>query len=219
MNDMLVIVPSRGRPKNQERFLEYFFKNSTISDICFVLDTDDESNYPRFNKVIYEILEPLMLNEKLNAVSYKYCNSYKFIAFIGDDHLLQTYAWDKILTNPLSEKIGISYGNDLYKKDELPTCAVLSSNIIKHLGYMAPPELKHSYIDKFWLDLGTEISNINYFENVIWEHIHPDNKKTEVDKTYLRGWSTQHQDKENYMLYKQNRFEEDLKKIKEILSK
>ena len=117
MNDMLVIVPSRGRPKNQERFLEYFFKNSTISDICFVLDTDDESNYPRFNKVIYEILQPLMLNEKLNTVSYKYCNSYKFIAFIGDDHLLQTYAWDKILTNPLSEKIGISYGNDLYKKD------------------------------------------------------------------------------------------------------
>ena len=57
MNDMLVIVPSRGRPKNQERFLEYFFKNSTISDICFVLDTDDESNYPRFNKVIYEILK------------------------------------------------------------------------------------------------------------------------------------------------------------------
>ena len=159
-----------------------------------------------------------MLNEKLNAVSHKYCNSYKFIAFIGDDHLLQTYAWDKILTNPLSEKIGISYGNDLYKKEELPTCAVLSSNIIKHLGYMAPPELKHSYIDKFWLDLGTEISNINYFENVIWEHIHPDNKKTEIDKTYLRGWSTQHQDKENYILYKKNRFEEDLKKIKGILS-
>jgi hypothetical protein len=218
MNDMLVIVPSRGRPKNQERFLEYFFKNSTISDICFALDTDDESNYPRFDKVIYEVLEPFMLNEKLNAVSYKYCNSYKFIAFIGDDHLLQTYAWDKTLTDPLLKKVGVSYGNDLYKKEELPTCAVLSSNIIKHLGYMAPPELKHSYIDKFWLDLGTEIGNINYFENVIWEHIHPDNKKTEVDKTYLRGWSTQHQDKENYILYKKNRFEEDLKKIKGILS-
>jgi hypothetical protein len=216
MNEMLVIVPSRGRPKNQERFLEYFFKNSKISDICFVLDTDDESDYPRFDKVIYEILEPLMLNEKLNIVSNKYCNDYKFVAFIGDDHLLQTSAWDKILTEPLSETVGISYGNDLYKKEELPTCAVLSSNIIKNLGYMAPPELKHSYIDKFWLDLGLAINNLNYFENVVWEHMHPDNKKTEVDKTYLRGWSSQSQDKENYSQYKNSRFNNDVLKVQGI---
>ena len=217
MNDLLVLVPSRGRPKNQERFLEYFFKNSTISDVCFILDFDDESNYSRLDNVIYEVGEPLMLNEKLNKVSKKYYNEYKFIAFIGDDHLLQTYEWDKILINPLLKKFGISYGNDLYKKEEMPTCSVISSEIIKCLGYMAPPELKHSYIDKFWLDLGTAIGNINYFNDVVWEHIHPDNKKTEVDETYLRGWSSQSQDKQNYALYKDNRFYEDVAKIKEII--
>jgi hypothetical protein len=217
MKDLLVLVPSRGRPKNQERFLEYFFKNSTISDVCFILDFDDESNYSRFDNVIYEVGEALMLNEKLNKVSKKYYNDYKFISFIGDDHLLQTYAWDKMLINPLLKKIGISYGNDLYKKEELPTCSVISSEIIKCIGYMAPPELKHSYIDKFWLDLGIAIENINYFDDVVWEHIHPDNKKTQVDETYLRGWSSQSQDKENYALYKNIRFDEDVAKIKEII--
>jgi len=217
MKDLLVLVPSRGRPKNQERFLEYFFKNSTVSDVCFILDFDDESNYLRFDNVIYEVGEPLMLNEKLNIVSKKYCNDYKFISFIGDDHLLQTYAWDKMLINPLSKKIGISYGNDLYKKEELPTCSVISSEIIKCIGYMAPPELKHSYIDKFWLDLGTAVGSINYFDDVVWEHIHPDNKKTEIDETYLRGWSSQSQDKENYALYKNIRFDQDVAKIKKII--
>jgi hypothetical protein len=217
MKDLLVLVPSRGRPKNQERFLEYFFKNSTISDVCFILDFDDESNYSRFDNVIYEVGEALMLNEKLNKVSKKYYNDYKFISFIGDDHLLKTYAWDKMLINPLLKKIGISYGNDLYKKEELPTCSVISSEIIKCIGYMAPPELKHSYIDKFWLDLGIAIENINYFDDVVWEHIHPDNKKTQVDETYLRGWSSQSQDKENYALYKNIRFDEDVAKIKEII--
>ena len=217
MKDLLVLVPSRGRPKNQERFLEYFFKNSTVSDVCFILDFDDESNYLRFDNVIYEVGEPLMLNEKLNIVSKKYCNDYKFISFIGDDHLLQTYAWDKMLINPLSKKIGISYGNDLYKKEELPTCSVISSEIIKRIGYMAPPELKHSYIDKFWLDLGTAVGSINYFDDVVWEHIHPDNKKTEIDETYLRGWSSQSQDKENYALYKNIRFDQDVAKIKKII--
>ena len=217
MNDLLVLVPSRGRPKNQERFLEYFFKNSTVSDACFILDFDDESNYSRFDNVIYEVGEPGMLNEKLNKVSKKYYNTYKFISFIGDDHLLQTYGWDKILINPLLKKIGISYGNDLYKKEELPTCSVISSEIIKCLGYMAPPELKHSYIDKFWLDLGIAIGSINYFNDVVWEHIHPHNKKTEVDETYLRGWSSQSQDKQNYALYKNIRFDEDVAKIKEII--
>jgi len=217
MNETLVIVPSRGRPKNQEKFLEYFFKNSVVSDVCFVLDADDEFKYSRFDRVIYEIVEPFMLNEKLNIISAKYCDDYRFIAFIGDDHLLQTYGWDQTLISPLLKKIGISYANDLYKKEELPTCSVISSEIIKCLGYMAPPELKHSYIDKFWLDLGTAINNINYFDNVIWEHIHPDNKKTEVDPTYLRGWSSQSQDKENYAIYKNTRFNEYAKKIKEIV--
>ena len=217
MKDLLVLVPSRGRPKNQERFLNYFFKNSTVSDVCFILDFDDEFNYSRFDNVVYEVGEALMLNEKLNKVSKKYYNDYKFISFIGDDHVLQTYAWDKMLINPLFKKMGISYGNDLYKKEELPTCSVISSEIIKCLGYMAPPELKHSYIDKFWLDLGTAIGSINYFNDVVWEHIHPDNKKTEIDETYLRGWSSQSQDKENYALYKNIRFDEDVAKIKKII--
>ena len=63
-----------------------------------------------------KIIEPI-LSIIFNKVSKKYCNDYKFISFIGDDHLLQTYAWDKMLINPLSKKIGISYGNDLYKKE------------------------------------------------------------------------------------------------------
>jgi hypothetical protein len=213
----LVIIPSRGRPDNIARTVEQLQLHSKISDICVAIDDDEADLYPRIDNVIYEVGEPLMLNEKLNKVSKKYYNEYKFIAFIGDDHLLQTYGWDKILINPLLKKFGISYGNDLYKKEEMPTCSVISSEIIKCLGYMAPPELKHSYIDKFWLDLGTAIGNINYFNDVVWEHIHPDNKKTEVDETYLRGWSSQSQDKQNYALYKDIRFDEDVKKIKEII--
>ena len=84
MKDLLVLVPSRGRPKNQERFLEYFFKNSTVSDVCFILDFDDESNYLRFDNVIYEVGEPLMLNEKLNIVSK---NTVMIISLF---HLLET---------------------------------------------------------------------------------------------------------------------------------
>ena len=42
-NDLLVMVPTRGRRAQCERFLAAFAETATCSDLLFILDPDDPS--------------------------------------------------------------------------------------------------------------------------------------------------------------------------------
>jgi hypothetical protein len=97
----------------------------------------------------------------------------------------------------------------------LPTAVVVSSEIVKSLGYMAPPVLKHLYLDNFWLDLGNAINSIHYFEDVIIEHMHPVREKSSEDNTYHESWVLADHDKAMYEKYKESEFLNDISKVVE----
>ena len=216
MSDMLVIIPSRNRPKNVAEITQYLINQSIDVDICFGLDDDDTSEYQYVPGVIYERNPRVLMNGTNNILANKYCNNYKFICFLGDDVRPRTFGWDKILSEPLINKPGISYANDLIQKEFLPTHIVMSSEIIKTLGFMAPPVLKHLYMDNFWLDLGNEINSIHYFKDVILEHLHPVIEKSSVDKVYLDSWALADHDKSAYENYKKSEFSKDVEKVMKI---
>lgn len=216
MSEMLVIIPSRNRPENVYEITKCLLEFSTSVDICFGLDNDDVSSYDYVPGIIYERNPRLMMNGTLNLIANKYTDRYKFLCFMGDDHRPRTLGWDKILTKPLTKKPGFSYGNDLIQKQFLPTAVVVSSEIVKTLGFMAPPSLKHLYLDNFWLDLGNAINSIHYFDDVIIEHMHPLLEKSLVDNTYNESWSLVNQDKEVYEKYKESEFLNDVKKVMKI---
>jgi hypothetical protein len=218
MPDMLVIIPSRNRPKNVAEITKCLVEQSVDIDICFGLDNDDASVYDYLPGIIYERNQRLMMNGTLNLIANKYVDNYKFLCFMGDDHRPRVFGWDKILSDPLIKKPGFSYGNDLIQKEFLPTAVVVSSNIIKSLGYMAPPVLKHIYLDTFWLDLGNAIDSINYFEDVIIEHMHPYLKKSLVDTTYSESWALVDNDKAMYEKYKELDFLNDVNKVMRLLN-
>ena len=44
-NDLLVMIPTRGRRAQCERLLASFAETATCADIVFVLDPDDEATY------------------------------------------------------------------------------------------------------------------------------------------------------------------------------
>ena len=216
MKEMLVIVPSRNRSKNIQDFYDLFIANSEISDLCIGIDEDESEDYPKLNNVIYDVNPNMKLCPKLNLISSKYIDQYKYICFLGDDVRIKTKGWDSILTVPLQNKAGIAYGNDLLQGKALPTGVVISSSIIKTLGYMVPPELKHFYMDNFLLDLGNKINRIYYFDNVTLEHLHYANGKAEIDKTYMSA-NTADEDFQSYTRYISNSFSSDIIKVKGIL--
>lgn len=218
MLKMLTIVPSRGRQKNHLDVIEAFRKTSVISDLCFGLDEDDYHNYQKVDGVIYEINPSLRMNGTLNLIANKYADKYDLLYFMGDDHRPRSFGWDSRLAEPLKNSTGLSYGNDLLQGKKLATAVLMTSNIVKEIGFFSPPSLKHFYLDNFWMDLGHGLNNLNYFDDVIIEHMHPCNKKSAVDGTYSHAWSVLEEDAKNYQIYKDTQFESDLKKIKAKIS-
>ena len=109
------------------------------------------------------------------------------VGFMGDDHRPRTVGWDKEYLDALRELgTGIVFGDDLYQGDKLPTQCAMTSDIVRALGYMAPPTLTHMYVDNFWRDLGTEADCLYYLPDVVVEHMHPIVGKAEWDEGHLR---------------------------------
>lgn len=222
--EILIIVPSRSgnsmRYPNVDRFIENWKLNSEgFSDLCIALDDDDDHKYPRRDGIIYEVNPRVRMIPTLNQVALKYKDEYKYIAFFGDDHVIRSKWESEFIDFFKSNKdVGIAYGNDLLQGERLPTAVCLTSNIVEALGYMVPTNLIHMYADNFWLDLGTELNIIKYFDNVIFEHIHPDNGKAVRDSQYADAASVAPYDQQQYYIYTQSEQKIiDIKKVKDLL--
>lgn len=212
----LVILPSRSRPQNVERCINALKENSLISDFCVAIDDDQSDLYPRLDGVIYEVNPRMRLNGTLNLVATKYAKKYQTIYFIGDDNLVKSKNWDQSLAEPINTKgYGVSYGNDLFQGQNLPTAAMMSTNIIEILGFMSPPQLIHLFMDNFWMVLGLNIGSLYYFDDVIIEHLHPYAGKAEIDDGYIEANSTERvsADEREFARYLADEFQNDLKKV------
>lgn len=186
MNTNLVIIPARGRPDKAQTAFDALKAHSKISDFLIGLDDDDAHNYPEIEGVIREVNPRLKMNGTLNLLATRYADKYETISFMGDDHLVRTEGWDEKLYETIRNRgFGIAYGNDLFQGANLPTMVMMSTNIIKELGFMAPPKLIHLYMDNFWKFFGQVLGCLDYRADVIVEHMHYMAGKSQSDAQYL----------------------------------
>lgn len=208
--EIVIIIPSRGRPHLLNRLLESW-KNTTLgySRIVVVLDEDDHSNYTDILKdymsssyVEVDILfgERQMLTSKLNTCANWEKRDVNTLAvgFMGDDCVFMSNEWELPIIEWLKSNVGICYGNDLLQGEALPNNVFIHTNIIAALGFMAPPELKHYYIDNYWKDLGLRLDKLKYFPHIIIEHRHWSNKKEVKDTTYTEAEKLMEEDKKTW---------------------
>jgi hypothetical protein len=220
--DILILLPSRSngnkREDNVERFIESW-KNTTenISDLCILLDDDDEFRYKRHPEVLYSINPNVRFVPKLNKAALAFKDQYKYIANFSDDFIIK-HKWESRFIEFFNNNggVGIAYGNDLLQQENLPTAVCLTSNIISTLGYMIPPQLQHMYADNFWKDLGLATQILKYFPDIIFEHVHPDAGKTQRDDQYKYAAAVAMEDRHKYFLYLNNEFSKDILKVQEL---
>ena len=218
MNTNLVIIPSRSRPESIERAVKALKENSILSDICVAIDDDQADLYPRLDGVIYEVNPRLRMNGTLNLVANKYADKYETIFFMGDDHLPSTHQWDHFLSGAIASKgYGLAYGNDLFQGKNLATAVMMSTNIIRSFGFMAPPKLVHLFMDNFWMLLGMDLDAIWYFDDVIIEHLHFLAGKSQVDAGYIENNSNDVgiADRQELARYIESTYQADLARFKE----
>lgn len=192
MADLLMIVPSRGRPHNIAAFHDAWSATSTGAADLLVAADDDDPTLPGYRDVcaargIELTVGPrLRMVPTLNKVALERAPHHFAVGFMGDDHRVRTVGTDAHYLAALrSMGTGVVYGNDLLAQERLPTQVALTSDIVQTLGYMAPLGLIHTWADNAWYDLGHGIERIRYLPDVVVEHMHPLNGKAIEDAGYL----------------------------------
>jgi hypothetical protein len=192
--NLVVIVPSRGRPRNIAALADAWTATKAAADVIVAVDDDDPTrgdyldvvaSHPRFDIVIGPRLR---MAGTLNKVAASQAPMYDALGFMGDDHRPRTLDWDHRVTAELDRLgTGLVYGDDLLQGANLPTAVFMTAGIIRTLGWMAPPGLVHLFLDNAWLTLGRALDAISYLPDVVIEHCHPIAGKAEHDDGYAEA--------------------------------
>lgn len=192
--EILYIVPSRGRPHKATELINSWVATRSIANLLIVVDDDDptidgyrevDENNAMLDWLSFAYGPRLRLGPTLNEHAVSWGPYYESIGFMGDDHRPRTPIWDGLMAAQLRKmQGGIVYPNDLYQGENLPTSVLMSSKIIQALGFMCPPGVIHMYLDNFWRDLGKNAGMLRYMRGVIVEHMHPSAGKAEMDEVY-----------------------------------
>jgi hypothetical protein len=243
MTDLVVLVPSRERPHAARELAEAFKATCTAdTELVFAVDEDDSSIehysaiaaapvglngpfvdqlHPRVSVCVDD--EPTSMVHALNgaaAVAATCFSPQPFaVGFMGDDHRPRTRGWDAAYLKALRELgTGIVYGDDLLQRQNLPTQCAMTADIVRELGFMAPPALTHMYVDNFWLALGTAADCVQYLPDVVVEHLHPVAGKAQWDAGYVRvnDPSMYHRDGAVFADYVRDFLANDVEKVRAL---
>lgn len=194
MTDLVVIVPSRGRPAAAVQVAQAFTATGATARLVFAVDEDDPTRFAYADALghypattVHYTPAPSTMVKALNVMASTYANEAYALGFLGDDHRPRTPGWDRLYVAALRELgTGIVFGDDLLQGARIPTQVAMTSDIVRALGYMAPPSLVHLAVDNWWKDLGEGAGCIRYLPDVVIEHMHPIAGKADWDEGHLR---------------------------------
>ena len=188
MTDLLVAVPSRGRPDKVARLVEACASRCRADTLlCFGFDLDDcdlEADIRAAHGQMYETGPRDTLTGWTNKIVMANLEYAPYFGSLGDDMVPVTPGWDERLIMVLEKnRPGFAYPNDLRRTD-IPEAVVISRPVIRALGWMSPPFVTHWYQDNVWADLGRATDSLHYLPDVIVDHRHPNVTGEPADATY-----------------------------------
>lgn len=230
MNDLVVIVPTRGRPGAAVELAAAFAETKSTSRLVFAIDENDpervayiEALGPYETTTLQYVPPPPSLKSSmvwaLNVTAGLYANEARAIAFMGDDHRPRTMHWDAMYLAALDQLgTGIVYGNDLLQGERIPTQVAMTADIVRALGHMAPPTLTHLYVDNYWRDLGAGADCLRYLPDVVVEHMHPLAGKAPWDAGHVRvnDQRMYQRDSDAYADYAGSHLADDVAKVRAL---
>ena len=221
--DLLVVVPSRGRPQGIARLLDTVHATRRIATHVHVGVDDDDPELDRYRAVmdghgadgdLLEVGPRKGLAATTNDIAVRRAGEYPFLASLGDDMAPRTPGWDRALTRAITDMggTGFAYPHDGIRED-IPEAVVVSSDIVQALGWFANPALQHFWIDNTWADLGRGAGCIRHLRVVVVDHLHPDAGKAPGDRTYAESNKKIPADRDAYFAWRSGRMADDVRTI------
>lgn len=173
---LMIMTPVRGRKANCERLLKSYADTADSADMVFILDPDDLGTYEgvEWGRTRQVVLDPRgMIGPKRNYAARMFAAEYDALMCAEDDIVFATPRWDTILMKALAGMggSGMVYPND-DRRTDVPENVLISSDIVKALGWFCEPSMQHYWIDNAWADLGRGARCLTLVPDVLFENHH-----------------------------------------------
>ena len=214
---ILVITPSRGRPGRLTAMLDATLSTSgpgTHVAVGYDEDDPDLAGYEQLSRDARELWPGRTFWHRgprrslagwTNYIAgWPRAVRYPYLASFGDDHMPKTDGWDEALASSLERwwnGTGIAYGDDGHQHENLPTAPVISSDIVRVLGWVVLPGIVSKFCDNAWRDLGMLAGCLSYVPEAKIIHEHPDAGKAGWDATYAEGHGNWAADEQSYLAW------------------
>lgn len=191
-----LLLPTRGRPRLVERFLQSVVQQSTHPELIEVIlctdDDDVESNGIVFGELdLKRIVVPRQTMGAYNAICLQHASGDITIA-VNDDIVVRTEGWDekvRALDARYPDGVYLGYSNDLFKGSKVSTFPILSRETCQLLSEPYPRIYKGAFIDMHLMDIFRRLEKrghdrIAYAEDIVFEHVHYRTNPEALDTTY-----------------------------------
>jgi hypothetical protein len=203
-----------------DRFLTACWNTASDWHLYVRLDTDDV-RAPEYDSILNVVtgsrvsvfhgdrvgfaasLNELAARAEMHGVSH--------LGMFGDDVEPISQGWDTALVEALGDDLGVAYGDDGLRdkhSPDLPTHYVTQTEVYRRLGYLAPPTIRHLFLDNVARDIGRYLKNFVYVPVAIPHH-HPWAEGEHLhDSTYAEGGRNadlRHADRMAYIRWGQDR--------------
>jgi hypothetical protein len=220
MGDLLVIVPSRNRPQNIARMLDAVHATAVMDTHVHVAVDDDDPELDRYQYVMKQAGgdgDVLTTGPRkglagwTNEIAAQRAGEYPYLASLGDDHVPYTRGWDRALVSAIIRMGGTGFAYPWDKtREDIPEAVVVSSNIVRTLGWMCEPSLSHWYVDNVWADLGRGIGALRHLRAVKVEHA------WKADQTSEDSGEKMDADRQAYHSWRKERMAKDIAILAEL---
>lgn len=196
MPKISLLLPTRGRPLLVQRFFQSLMAqtaNPTEIEVVLYVDEDDvESHHLNCNGVGFvRIIGPRLSMGAYNQTCLNR-SSGDIVILMNDDVVIRTPGWDRAIAGLAAEVpdgIFLAYANDLHFGAKLCTFPIISRKICQVVAKPYPEEYQSWFIDRHILDVFRRLQymgqdRIFYLDQVVFEHLHFDYGKAELDPTY-----------------------------------
>lgn len=110
----------------------------------------------------------------------------EWVGIMADDLWPMTPNFEaELVRTALSDGIEIASANDLWQAPKrMHGAIVFRGSFLYELGFLAPEDFRHMYVDDVWETLGKDFRNWDVRMDVITEHRHPAKNKAPRDHVY-----------------------------------
>lgn len=184
----MIILPTIYRPENLRRFIKCYQMTRATLPVYVVFDGAGDSQYQFVSLPAHfrrGTAPPGTAIGNIFNMAFRQFPDEAFYGILADDVLPATLYWDvKLRDACLPDRM--TWGFDGGHDETLPRHPFIGGDLVRRLGYLAAPGVKHWYVDNAWRDIAQALDCGVYQPEVQMLHYHYTNGKAQKDRTYLQ---------------------------------